>query len=184
MQSTANTRAIWGVPMTMGILMIVGGVIAFFASILTSLVSIYFLGTLLLVVGVLEIVGAFRTRGRGPFFVYFLMGLLSIVVGALFLDRPMASLAALTLLIAGMFFAGGLFRGVTAIADRYPHWGWDLAYGIVAALLGIFVVFDFPFSALWVLGVVVAAEIFARGIALVAASSSLHHQLAPASAIA
>lgn len=178
MQTTRSERALWGVPMTMGILMIVGGVLAFFAAVMTSFFSVFFLGTLLVIVGVLEIVAAFRTRHNGgQFVVYFLMGLLTIVVGALCFDKPVASLGALTLLIAGLFFAGGLFRGITALVDRYPHWGWDLAYGVVAVLLGIYVVADFPFSAFWVLGTLVAAEIFARGIALVAASSELHHQL-------
>jgi len=177
MQTTTSERALWGVPMTMGILMIVGGVLAFFAAVLTSFFSVFFLGTLLIIVGVLEIVAAFRSRRTGgQFIVYFLMGLLSVVVGALAFDRPIATLGALTLLIAGLFFAGGLFRGITALVDRYARWGWDLAYAVVAILLGVYVVVDFPFSAFWVLGTLVAAEIFARGVALVAASSELHHQ--------
>ena len=36
--------------------------------------------------------------------------------------------------------------------------------------LGIIVVVEWPFSSFWVLGMVVAVEIIARGIALVAAS--------------
>lgn len=171
-------RALWGVPMTMGILMIICGVIAFLAAVFTSFVSVYFLGTLLVIVGIIEVIAAFRhRRTSGSFGAYFLTGLLSLVVGLLMLWRPFASLSALTMLIAGLFFADGLFRGITAIADRYPRWGWDLAYGVFAALLGVYVVATFPFSALWVLGTLVAAEIFARGIALVAASSALHHRI-------
>ena len=181
MQPSPSERGIWGVPMAMGILMIIGGVVAFFAAVLTSLFSVFFLGALLLVVGVFEIVAAFRTRKNGgQFVVYFLTGVLSIVVGGLAFDRPIATLGALTLLLAALFFAGGLFRGITAIAERYPHWPWDLGYGVIAIVLGIYVIADFPFSALWVLGVLVAAENFARGIALVAASTELHHRLAPA----
>ena len=160
----------WGIPMTMGILLIVGGTFALFASVLTSIVSVIYLGVLLLIVGVLEIVSAFRARHTGPFVVYFLAGLLSLVVGALFLYRPLASLASLTLLIAGYLFASGLFRGITSIVDRYPRWGWDLAYAVVALALGVYVAAQWPLSSLWVLGTVVAVEIMARGIALVAAS--------------
>lgn len=160
----------WGWPMAIGILLIVGGVFALFATALTSLVSVVFLGVLLLVVGILEIISAFRVGRSGPFLVYVLAGLLALVVGALFLDRPLASLSSLTLLIAGYLFASGLFRGVTSIVDRYPRWGWDLAYAIVALALGIVVVAEWPYSSFWVLGTVVAVEIIARGVTLVAAS--------------
>jgi uncharacterized membrane protein HdeD (DUF308 family) len=95
---------------------------------------------------------------------------LSLVVGGLFLYRPVAGLASLTLLIAGYLFVSGLFHGITAIADRYPRWGWEVAYSIVALALGVYVVAQWPLSTLWVLGAVVAVEILARGITLVAAS--------------
>ena len=173
----------WAVPMVIGILLIAGGVFALCAVVLTSVVSVVFFGVLLLMVGILEIVSAFRVGRSGPFVAYFLAGLLSLVVGALFLWRPLASLASLTLLIAGYLFAAGLFRGITAIVDRYPRWGWDLGYALVALALGFIIVAEWPFSSFWVLGTVVAAEIIARGIALVAASWVLrdlsHHHDVP-----
>lgn len=163
----------WGIPMTIGILLIIGGLFALYAAALTSLVSVVFLGILLLAAGILEIVAAFRGRHQGRFLVYFLAGLLTAVVGALFLFRPLASVATLTLLIAGYLFASGLFRGITSIVDRYPGWGWDLLYGIVALALGAIVLAQWPASSLWVVGTVVAAEIIARGITLCAASLTL-----------
>jgi len=156
--------------MAIGIVLIAIGLFALCAAGLTSLVSVIYLGVLLLIVGILEIVSAFRARHSKPFIVYFLAGVLSLVVGALFLYRPLASLASITLLIAGFLFASGLFRGLTAIVDRYPRWGWDLAYAVVAVALGVCVMAQWPISTFWVLGTVVAAEILARGIALVAAS--------------
>jgi uncharacterized membrane protein HdeD (DUF308 family) len=156
--------------MTIGVLLIIGGAFALSAAVLTSFVSVVFVGVLLVAVGVLEIVSAFRARHNGPFVAYFLAGVLSLVVGGLFLFRPVAGLASLTLLIAGYLLVSGLFHGLTAIADRYPRWGWDVAYAIVTLALGAYVVAQWPLSALWVLGAVVAVEILARGIALVAAS--------------
>lgn len=178
-----HTR-LWGIPMTIGILLIIVGLFALSAAILTTFVSAIYLGVLLLVVGVLEIIGAFRSRRTGGrFLVYLLGGVLSLVVGGLFLYWPAASVASLTILIAGFLFASGLFRGITSIADRYPRWGWDLAYGIVAIVLGLYILGQFPLSALWVLGTIVGVEIIARGIALVAAAWMLrdvqHHQALP-----
>jgi uncharacterized membrane protein HdeD (DUF308 family) len=159
--------------MTLGVLLIMGGVLAVAASVLTTLVSAIFIGALMSVVGVFEIGTAFRLRRGGPIWQLLLAGVLALVVGVLFLWRPLAGAASLTLLIAGYMFASGLLRGISAVADRYPRWGWDFAYGIIAVLLGVYVVASWPISALWVLGTLVGAEIFARGVAIVAASWAL-----------
>jgi len=156
--------------MAIGIVLMLGGTFALFASVLTSIVSVLYIGVMLLVVGVLEVISAFRVRHTGPFPVDVLAGLLAIVVGGLFLYRPLASLASLTLLIAGYMFASGLFRGITSIVSRQPRWGWDLVYAIVAVALGVYVAASWPFSSFWLLGTVVAVEIIARGFTLVAAS--------------
>jgi uncharacterized membrane protein HdeD (DUF308 family) len=160
----------WGVPMTLGVLLIIGGMFALSAAVFTSLVSVIYLGALLVIVGVVEVVSAIRSRDRQPWVVFVLAGVLSVVVGGLFLYKPLAGLASVTLLIAGFFFASGLFRGITAISQRYPRWGWDVAYGVIAIGLGLYVAASFPISALWVLGTVVAIEIIARGISLVSAA--------------
>jgi len=166
-----NETHAWGVPMILGILLIIGGTFALAANVLTSIVSVYYIAGLLLAVGVLDVVAAFRVRRHGgPFAVYFLAGVLAIVCGALMFYRPLASLVSLTLLIAGYLFATGLFRGLVAAIERYPRWGWDVAYGILAVVLGAYVVASWPLSSFWVLGTAVAVEIIARGVAIVAAS--------------
>lgn len=167
---TREDRASWGVPMIVGILLIIGGIFALSAAMLTTLVSVIFLGVLLLIVGVVEIVSAFSRRRSPSFLLYFLAGLFTVVVGALFLWRPLASLASLTLLFTLYLFASGLFHCLTSLADRYPRWGWDLVYGLVSIALGVYIVASWPVATLLILGVIVAIEIIARGAALVAAS--------------
>lgn len=167
----------WGMPMTIGILLVIIGAFALAMSELTSVVTVYFVGIMLIVVGVLEIIAGIshhRRGGAGTTVLYILAGLLAIVVGALFLDRPLASLGALTLLLACYLFASGLFRGITSIVDRYPQWGWDFAYGVLAIVLGGYLVGTWPISSFWLLGTIVSIEIIMRGITLIAASWRLH----------
>ena len=64
-------------------------------------------------------------------------------------------------------------HAITAIADRYPRWGIDFLYGVVAVALGVYIVASWPISSFWVLGTVVGIEIIARGVALVSASWAL-----------
>ena len=163
-----TTAGLWGGPFVMGLLLTLLGIVALGAVVLTSVVSVIFYGSMLLVAGIFELVHAFRVRKTGPFMMFLLGGILSIVVGLLLLARPGSGLLALTLLLAGYFFANGLFRGITSIADRYSGWGWDLAYGIVSVVLGAIIFAQFPASSLWALGVVVGVEILSRGISIMA----------------
>lgn len=164
-------HAYWGWPMAIGILLIIGGAFALYAAVLTSFISVIYLGVMLMVAGVLEIVSGFRMRRTSqPFLVYLLAGVLALVVGFMFVKQPLTGVASVSLLVAGYLFASGLFRGVVAVADRYPRWGFDFAYALFAVGLGIYMLMSWPINALWVLGTLVACEIIARGVTLVAAS--------------
>jgi uncharacterized membrane protein HdeD (DUF308 family) len=172
MQAKRN-RGVWGVPMTIGVLMIIGGVLALGAALFTSIASVFYIGASLIVVGVVELVSGFRLHDRGSRLALVAAGVVASLAGILLLARPLHGLATLTLLLAGYLFASGLFRGLTAIADRYAGWGWDVAYGLVSLLLGAYVTASWPISSAWVVGTLVGAEILARGIAMVAASLAL-----------
>jgi uncharacterized membrane protein HdeD (DUF308 family) len=172
-RTESKERTLWGVPMTFGVLMIIGGAFALGAAAMTSLVSVLYIGVMLIAVGVLDLVTGFRLGKGGHVLAFVAAGLLAIAVGAMLLARPLEGVASLTLLIAAYLFASGIFRGVTSVADRYPGWGWDLAYSIIALVLGVYVVAWWPISSFWVLGTVVGAEIMVRGAALVAGALAL-----------
>ncbi|ATB40380.1 hypothetical protein CYFUS_005829 [Cystobacter fuscus] len=163
-----NMSGLWGGPFVMGLLLSLLGIVALGAVVITSVASVVFFGSMLVVAGVFEIVHAFRVRKTGPFLMFLLGGVLSIVVGAMVLARPGSGLVAMTLLLAGYFFASGLFRGITSIVDRYAGWGWDFAYGIVSVVLGVIISSQMPTSTLWALGLVVGVEILSRGISIMA----------------
>jgi len=173
MHTNTRNRGVWGVPMTIGVLMIIGGALALCAALLTSVVSVFFVGGSLIGVGVLEVVGGFGLRERGPKIALVAAGAVALIAGSLLLARPLQGLVSLTLLLAGYLWVSGLYRGITSLAGRYPGWGWDFGYGIVSLLLGTYVTASWPISSAWVLGTVVGAEIVTRGVAMVAASLTL-----------
>lgn len=170
--TSSDTRrgmsGLWGGPFVMGLLITLLGIVALGSVAFTSFATVIFYGALLVVGGIFEMVHAFRVRKTGPFLMFLLGGILSIVVGALVLMRPGIGLVSLTLLLAGFFFASGLFRAVTSMTDRYSGWGWDLAYGIVSVALGAIIFAQLPYSSLWALGIVVGVEILSRGISIMA----------------
>jgi uncharacterized membrane protein HdeD (DUF308 family) len=162
-----------GTSFFVGVFLFILGVLGIiFADVLT-VVSVLAFGVLLVVGGMAELAHAVRQRGGDRFFLAFLSGLLSIAVGAVMLLRPAVGVAGSGLLIAGWLFATGLFRGVVALMDRYRYWGWDLLYGIISILLGVWLTASLPTSATWLLGTVVAVELLARGVAVMGTSVAL-----------
>jgi uncharacterized membrane protein HdeD (DUF308 family) len=169
-RGTRPGSRVWGGPFVVGLLISLLGCLALISVGIASLATVFLYGTLLVAMGIGEIVHAFRIRKTGPFLLFLLGGVLSIVVGLMVVAWPGAGLAALTLMLAGYFFATGLFRTITSLMDRYPRWGWDCVDGIVSVALGAIIMAQWPISAVWAVGIVVGVELISRGIALMAGS--------------
>ena len=139
------------------------GVIALGSVAIASLAAALAIGMLLLLAGIADTIGAFWCRGWSGFFLELLSGVLSIVVGLLFLRAPAGALAALTLLVACFLMVGGIFKIVAAVGYRFAAWGWALASGIVDLILGLLIWQEWPASALWVIGLFVGINLLFRG---------------------
>ncbi|TAM48135.1 MAG: HdeD family acid-resistance protein [Acidobacteria bacterium] len=160
---SGELRPKWGWFLALGIALLLLGAVAMIVPWLTTLTSVLVFGWLLVFGGVLEVIAVFWARGWPSIVLHLLGGILSTVVGALVVAHPDAGALGLTLLLATLFLAGGLFRVGAAVVLRLPNWGWAVAGGIVTALLGVAIWIMWPFSALWVIGMFVAIELMFRG---------------------
>jgi uncharacterized membrane protein HdeD (DUF308 family) len=156
-------RGNWFWFVILGIALIVLGTIALGAVAIASLAAAVAIGALLLVAGAAEVVGAFWCRGWSGFFLELLSGILSIVVGVLFLRAPLNALLALTLLLACFLMVGGIFKIVTGLIYRFAAWGWVEVSGIIDLILGVLIWMEWPASALWVIGLFVGISLVFRG---------------------
>jgi uncharacterized membrane protein HdeD (DUF308 family) len=156
-------RGNWLWFVVLGIALIVLGGIALVALGAASLATAVAIGALLLASGVAELVGALCCRGWSGFFPHLLSGVLSLIVGGLFLRAPVGALLALTLLLACLLTVGGIFKIVDALGYRFGAWGWPLLSGIVDLILGIMIWSEWPASALWVIGLFVGISLVFRG---------------------
>ena len=147
----------------LGVSLVVLGTVALGSVVIASLAAAAAIGVLLLLGGAAEAVGAFWCRGWSGFFLELLSGVLSIVVGLLFLRAPAGALAALTLLLACFLMVGGFFKIVAAVSYRFAAWGWSLAGGIIDVILGVMIWQEWPASGLWVIGLFVGINLLFRG---------------------
>ena len=166
-------RGNWMWFVLLGIALIVLGSVALGSLVIASLAAAAAVGLLLLMGGIAEAIGAIWCRGWSGFFLHLLSGVLSIVVGVLFLRAPVGALAALTLLLACFLMVGGIFKIVSALAYRFAAWGWSLASGVIDLLLGLLIWQEWPASALWVIGLFVGLNLLFRGINWIALGLAL-----------
>jgi uncharacterized membrane protein HdeD (DUF308 family) len=162
-QELTAFRRNWFWFVLLGVALIVVGFIALGSLVIASLATAVVIGALLLVGGAAETLGAFWSRGWRGFFLHLLSGVLSIVVGVLFLRAPLDALLALTLLLACLLMVGGIFKIVAALSYRFEGWGWPLVSGVIDLILGVLIWQEWPASGLWVIGLFVGISLVFRG---------------------
>jgi uncharacterized membrane protein HdeD (DUF308 family) len=146
-----------------GATLIILGFVALGSPWIATLTIALVIGALLVVSGAAETIGAFWSWRWSGFFLHLLSGVLSIVVGVLFLRAPVDAVLALTLLLACLLMVGGIFKMVAALTYRFAVWGWPLVSGIIDLILGVLIWLEWPVSGLWVIGLFVGISLVFRG---------------------
>lgn len=158
-----HLRDRWGWLLVLGIVLIALGVIALIFTPEVTLATVFVLGWLITVSGVVEGVYAFQVRRWGGMFLYLAGGVLGVLLGLLIVTHPVSGALVLTMLIAAYLTVIGLFRTIAAIHMRYRLWGWAVFDGIVTLILGLLLWAAWPSSALWFLGFAVGIALLLRG---------------------
>jgi uncharacterized membrane protein HdeD (DUF308 family) len=156
-----------------GIALVALGLIAMSASVFTTIVSMGFLGWLLLIGGIIHSVRAFSTPKWSGFMVTLLAGILYAVAGVLIIRSPMATAIMLTFLIAPLLMVGGIVRALAAATIRFPQWGWSTFSGVMGLVLGVLIWNQWPTSGLWLIGTLIGIEMFFSGVSMMALSMAL-----------
>ena len=163
-----RSSGIWMI--ILGLLSIVGGVLAFANPFTATLAVVALAGWFFIVFGVLQIVHAFALRGWGGFLWALLFGVVTLALGISLLRNPVAGMISLTVLVAILFLVIGVIKLMYAFAWRpIPGWGLALLSGIVSIVLAVMIFANFPQSAAVMLGILLAVELLSNGLFLLLA---------------
>ena len=168
----------WSSFLTVGIVLILLGTLALGSALFTTLASVVLFGIVLAAAGIAQVVHAFWTPEWKGFFVQLFLGILSAVVGWLMVSNPISGALSLTLVLAALFIASGLFRIATSLLTSVEHWGWLLLNGIITLALGILVLIQWPVGSLWIIGLFIAIDLLFAGWSNVIFGFSLRKQCA------
>jgi uncharacterized membrane protein HdeD (DUF308 family) len=154
----------WGWFLALGIVLILAGLAAIAFPLVGSIVAKTFLGWLFLIGGVMMIVHAFQAPGWKGFLWELLVGILYVVAGGYLAFFPLTGLLTLTILLAALFIAEGVFETIMAFRVR-PHegWVWLLLSGIAALAVGVIIAMGFPESSIWAIGLLVGINLLFSG---------------------
>lgn len=158
----------WGWFVGLGILLIILGVVAWFEVVLLGLAGVIFLGAMMLVGGIFQIIQTFSVRGWRGFLLNLLMGIVYVIAGLLVMREPLTGAFVLTLFLAACLLVGGIFRIVLAVQHRdLPGWWLMVLSGIISIVIAVLLyvlLANAPWSSLVVIGTLIAFELVILGI--------------------
>ena len=154
----------WAWMLSLGIVMVILGVIGLGMTVLFNEIVVMYFGFLLLFGSGVQLMQAFRAEAWKGRVWHVLIALVYIVGGFIAVTEPVIAGMTLALLIAWTLIVIGVLRLFMALQMRGANgWLWTLVGGVLSVVLGIMIINEWPQSGLWVIGLFVAIEIlFAR----------------------
>ena len=154
----------WAWMLSLGIVMVILGVIGLGMTVLFNEIVVMYFGFLLLFGSGVQLMQAFRAEAWKGRMWHVLIALVYIVGGLIAVTDPVIAGMTLALLIAWTLIVIGLLRLVMALQMRGANgWLWPLVGGLLSVVLGVMIINEWPQSGLWVIGLFVAIEMLFAG---------------------
>lgn len=167
----AELKSKWKWLMVLGLLAIVAGCVSIAVPALTSLTIGIFIGWILVIGGVLQLIDAFAARESGRLALRVIGALITGGIGVWILSSDYKGTLALTTLLGIWFFIVGGLRLIAGLRERgTPGAGVVILNGVLSLVLGVLILADLPSSASWAIGLLVGVDLLFAGIALVTTS--------------
>lgn len=155
--------------MIVGVISLVGGVLALINPFAATVTAQQLVGWIALLAGITQAVAIFQADGWNGRLFALAMTALFLFLGWSILAHPLAAIVSLTLTIALLFLASGIFKALFSFALRGTGFFWTvLLSGLASAIFGFMVLSNFPQSATIMLGVLLAVELISNGVSLIA----------------
>lgn len=161
-----------------GIFFIILGIAAIGAQFTATLITVMFIGSIIMLGGVLSIIDAFvNWRHRwGDLALHLALGFLYLIIGYLVINSPLLATVSITFLLGVFYLIVGVFRLIFSAISRLPSWGWVFFSGLVSALLGFLILISWPESSLFIIGLFVGIDLLFWGWGYIMAAIALHNR--------
>jgi uncharacterized membrane protein HdeD (DUF308 family) len=173
MQNYLQTH--WQLFLAEGIFFIILGLCAIVIPQVFTVATVIFLGWILLFGGIVQVGRSFMFSSMPGFGWWLFMGILQIIIGYLFITRPVAGAVTLTMLLTVFFALEGIAKISIALMMRpLANWGLILFSGLTALIFALVILISWSESAQWLLGLFLGINMLFLGWSMV--KISLHHK--------
>ncbi|MGZ5055292.1 MAG: HdeD family acid-resistance protein [Methylobacter sp.] len=165
----------WQLFLAEGIFFIFLGLCAIVIPQIFTVATVIFLGWILLFGGIVQVGRSFMFSSMPGFGWWLFMGILQIIIGYLFISRPVAGAVTLTMLLTAFFALEGIAKISIALMMRpLANWGLILFSGLTALIFALVIMISWSESAQWLLGLFLGINMLFLGWSMV--KISLHHK--------
>lgn len=157
-----------------GVLLVFLGIVALVHVFAATLVSVLFIGALMVAGGIIQLAQAWRMKHWKGFLVWTLAGVLYAAAGTLAIVNPVAGASVLTLLFGAVLIGSGAFRLWVWFNNRSQRgWQWIAFSGVITLATGLLIAIDWPGNSVWILGLLLSLDLFMQGWTLLLAGLAL-----------
>ena len=177
---TETLRIHWLLFLVQGIIMMVLGALAVIWPQISTLAVDLYVGWRFLISGLFGLVTMFVASSVAGFLWSLLTAALSLFVGVLLLWHPVEGAVSLTLVLISFFIAEGVFQIAAAIRHReaFPDsWGWLLMSGLADLVLAAMLIWGWPSTAIWALGLIAGLNLITSGLAIVMVAAAARNMV-------
>lgn len=162
--SLSSLRARWGWFVAIGIILTVLGATALVHVLTATLVSVIFIGTMMLIGAVGLLIQAWRVKLWSGFLFWSLSGLLYAAAGIVAIVNPFAGALMLTLLLGATLIGAGAFRLWVWFQNRsQPGAHWLVLSGLLTFAVGILIAIGWPANSMTILGLLLGFDLLFQG---------------------
>jgi uncharacterized membrane protein HdeD (DUF308 family) len=161
----AILRPKWGWFIALGVGLILCGLVALYTIVIATVVSVIWVGCMMIVAGAIHVVHGFQTKAWGRSILWTVLGAIYVFGGFFAIVNPLLASLVLTLVLAWALIVAGIMRIVLGFHFRGgSHAGWIMFSGLLTFLFGLIILVHWPFSSLYALGIILGVDLLQSGV--------------------
>jgi len=154
----------WGWFAVLGGVLLALGLIAAVHVVVATLVSVFYVGIVMMAGGIFQLMHAWRIKAWSSFVFWSMGGLLYAGAGILAIINPLAGARILTLLLGAVLTGAGAVRFWIWFRNRRHHqWQWLGLSGAITFCAGLIVTAGWPGNSIWMLGLLLVFDLCIQG---------------------
>lgn len=154
----------WGWFVALGAAQLILGIIALGYVFAATLVSVLFIGILMIIGGIGQLVQAWRIKHWAGFLLWTLGGVLYLIAGIIAVTNPVLGASFLTLLFGATLIGTGALRLWIWFNNRAQRgWQWIAFSGFITVAVGVLIAAGWPGNSAWILGLLLGLDLLFHG---------------------